>query len=288
MKNLFTLFLFFCIGYFSLGQSDSITITKDSISITEKRSSFHITSTGIFDPLRISINRKHELSIQPLLFFIIPNMKFERHWLGGWRGGKDGSFFAFSNYKIFSRHSFTIPTLLLKTFAREGTGGVLPVQSQIPFILTTKHQVFFQRTILPKRVVMTVGVGAELGFQGKNADFTTIDYPIIFPRTHVYHNNYLLQGDFITSIKISQRSQKMGCLGPNPRNTKMILLDLHSTYFHLPTDSDNYMAFEEALVLRRESWKKGYKLGVKYSYGTYPFGKESGLFPYFDIIFKFR
>lgn len=270
MKNIVS----FCLLLFTV-----ITFAQTDSTKT-KKIKLKTTSVGIFDPWRISINNKHELSTQPLLFFIIPNAKLKYQWCDK------------NNATLFSKHSFTIPTLLLKTLAREGTGGILPVDSKIPFIFTTKHQFFVQKSFSEIHQ-LTIGLGGEIGFHGKNSDFPTIDYPIVFPRTHVYTNNFLLQGDLKWTIRLYNKTRScsdyVSCMN---QRTKLVLskteffLDLHSTYFHLPTNFNNYRAFEESLILRRETYNKGYKLGVKYSYGTYAFGKGNGFFPFFDVIFK--
>lgn len=278
MKNIFSLYLLL----FTV-----ITFAQiDSTKTNEKK--LKTTSVGLFDPWRISINDKHELSTQPLLFFIIPNAKLKYQWYDK------------NNTTLFSKHSFTIPTLLLRSISREGTGGILPIESKIPFIFTTKHQFFVQKSFSEIHK-LSIGFGGEMGFHGKNSDFPTIDFPIIFPRTHVYTNNFLVQGDFIWTIrfykkittcqdfKSHRKNTTNSCSVSSPKiilSEKRFLIDFHSTYFHLPTNFDNYRAFEESLILRRETYNKGYKLGVKYSYGTYPFGKGNGFFPFFDVIFK--
>ena len=60
MKKIITLFLFFNIAFFSLGQE---TETIPDSSFMRIRSHVHIQSVGIFDPLRISINKIHELRV---------------------------------------------------------------------------------------------------------------------------------------------------------------------------------------------------------------------------------
>ncbi len=284
MKKFIILFTFFNIVFLSLGEKDKTVSSLDSTFIRE-RSNIHIQSIGIFDPLRISINKIHELRIQPLSFFLIPNVTFERHWYGKRHDDDVARFLGHYHTNFYSTHSVTFPTLLLNVLTKEGIGGLLPTNSEIPFIFTTKHQLFFEHFIIPTDLAITIGGGVEFGFHGKDSDFPPIEYPIIFPRTHVYNNDYLLQGDFKTSIKLSQRA-KFAYV--TPHSSTLYWLDLRTTYFHLPTNTKNYMALEEALTLRRESWKKTYKLGIKYSYGSYAFGTDDGFFPYFDLIFKFH
>ncbi|MCP4520750.1 MAG: hypothetical protein GY827_03495 [Cytophagales bacterium] len=230
-----------------------------------------IKSFGIVDPMRISINEKNELSTHPVLFLIMPHASWNHKW---WEDDQ---------FRVRSIHGFRIPSLLLRSIAREGAFGILPKESMIPFIFTTKHQI--QGEMYGDKFLFKLRMGAEFGLNGNTENLTTIDYPLLFPRSHTFTNSFLWENNFIFSLEFYGKSTD-GCTGLS--TCRFLFLDAKINHFILPTAEDNYFALETSLALRYERFTKGYKLGVKYSSGSFPFGNMDGVFPFLDVVFKIR
>ena len=130
---------------------------------------------GVFSPLRYGLSERVELRTHPLAMFVLPNLAAKIQWdsLGPWR--------------LSTHHGFHIPTLMLRLLAREGTGGVLPDPSIIPFILGLENGFVATAQIpnAPHWVTITSGVSIAPRFA--EADFPTIDLAVIYPRTMAYH-----------------------------------------------------------------------------------------------------
>ena len=133
---------------------------------------------GIFQPLSYGLNETTELSTFALADLVMPNITLKKFWknMEGW--------------KFTSKHSLIYPSLFLNVIAKEGAFGILPDNSVIPQILVINNQFMLSYkyneylNIIPK-------IGFSVALVGGDSDFPTIDMPLTYNRTSIYHENVM-------------------------------------------------------------------------------------------------
>ena len=211
---------------------------------------------GIFQPLRYGWSKSIEFTIHPLAAFIIPNLSLK--WSHGQR----------SQYFYATRHSISYPTLLLRTVSKEGIGGLISPEFDIPHILSIYNEIIVSTKIAANHLL---SYKAGIAFAIKSADLdkgTTIDLPIIFPRMAAYYHGYNFrlgsdwQGKFLK------------------RWHYLVDFDL----FFTPGSDENFALEHKGLILWNKSDRFQLCIGYKLVYGEYPFGRQWHLlFPLLDL-----
>jgi hypothetical protein len=201
---------------------------------------------GIFQPLRYGWSRSIEFSIHPLAAFIIPNLSIK--WS---HGQKSGHIYA-------TRHSITYPTLLLRTVSKEGIGGLISPEFDIPHIVSIYNEIIVSKEISANHLL---SYKAGIAFALKSDDLAeraTIDLPIIFPRLVTYFQGYNfrfggdLQGIFFRRWEY--------------------LVD--ADVFYTPGGEENFAFEHKGLLLWNKSERFQVCVGYKLVYGEYPFGRQ--------------
>lgn len=205
---------------------------------------------GLFHPLVYGISEKAEVSTHPLLFIKIPNLYYKRIWL------KD------ENKTISSGHSFVNPTGLLNTLAKEGIGGMISPEFEMPFMLSIYQEMIYSRKLMGQYYTARAGIG--FGVSGEELDArTTIDIPLVYNRLATYYGKW----------QIRLGSDLDG------RVTNRISYHLGATLFMTP-GIDESIAFEQKTML---TWNKSERFkistGLMVAYGQYPFGDQWNLIP---------
>jgi hypothetical protein len=210
---------------------------------------------GIFQPLRFGWSESLELSTHPLLFFLLPNLAVK------WAHGHSGDF------TFTSRHAIYYPTILLRALSREGTGGIISPEFEIPHLLALGNELLVSRAV-SSRLMANAKLGFKLGLKSGAFDKrTTIDLPLVYPRLLVFYHDY----QFISGVDFS------GWIW----GRWYYLADVD--WFYTPT-ADFKSGVEHKLMLR---WKRNSRFqinfGYKLVYGEYPFGTQwHFLGPLFD------
>ncbi len=215
---------------------------------------------GLFQPLRYGWSDNVELSLHPLYFLIIPNLRIKWHHAD------------YKNMIFSSRHGFYYPTFLLRTLTREGTGGIISPEFNTPSMFALNNEILIS-TDIKRTISITgkVGITAAIKFGGLDQR-TTIDLPLVYPRLNVFYHGYGLHGGTDFESKI--------------RGRWFCLID-GDFYFTPSAESDRDFAFEhKMLIYWRKSGYTEFCFGYKLVYAEYPFGAQWHLFaPLFDIQF---
>jgi hypothetical protein len=211
---------------------------------------------GLFQPLRYGYSTHIEWSVHPLLFFIMPN--FSIKWSHGF--SKDFTF--------ATRHSLYYPTLLLRTISREGTGGIISPEFEIPHMLAFNNEILISREI-GNGYLITGKTGISLATKfGSLDERTTIDLPMVYNRLLVFYHGYQLRFGVEMQGKIYGKWR--------------LLLD--GDYFYIPGVEHNKAFEHKGLILWHISDQTEISLGYKLNYGEYPYGSQWHLLlPIFDI-----
>jgi hypothetical protein len=246
----------------------ALVILAASIPAAAERAPFSIgtarvlpagrVETGIFQPMRWGLRSKQieaEVSIQPLLFFVMPNLGAK---LGLGRVGP---------LLVATEQGVRYPTPLLRLLAREGTGGVLPPDSKIPEILAWESALLASLP-LPRKHLLTLTLAHTLGLHFGESDWPTIDLPLVYTRTAAYHRWLSARYGIDLDGRIAGGFYYF------------LDLDLHLLPF-----ARGSFALEHSAMLswRRATGGFAIHLGYKLVVGEYPFGWQTHLLPLVDL-----
>lgn len=212
---------------------------------------------GIFAPFKMGLKNNSEIAVHPILFFVIPNVSYKKQWKAN------------DSYRFTSVHTFTYPTLLLKMFSRNGAGGILPATSTIPQLFKLNNTALLSINKFNQK--FTFSAGADLCLSAGTSDFTYIEWHIVYPRTYSL-NNFLTPH---AGIDIT------GSIYKN------FVYEYKFNSFYLTQSYKGIIIENQLKIAWRKSDKFAVKAGAVHSYGTFPFGKDGGLFPMFDLMFGF-
>jgi len=241
------------ISTISISQAQTLKWSDNSADVLEQGKK----EIGIFAPFKMGLKNNSEIGVHPILFFVIPNVSYKKQWKAN------------DNYHFASVHTFTYPTFLLKILSRNGVGGILPATSTIPQLFKLDNTALL--TINKFNQKFTFSAGLDLCLSVGTSDFQYIEWHIVYPRTYSLNNLFTPHAgiDVIGNIY------------------KKFVYEYKFNSFFL-TQVDKGIIFENQLKI---SWQKSdnfaVKVGVVYSYGTFPFGKDGELFPMFDLMFGF-
>ncbi|MDP8203750.1 MAG: hypothetical protein P9L95_04380, partial [Candidatus Tenebribacter mawsonii] len=216
---------------------------------------------GLFQPLSYGLNETTELSTYALADLVMPNITVKKFWrdLDGW--------------KFASKHSLIYPTLFLNVMAKEGAFGILPDNSIIPqifvlnnqFMLSYRYNEYFN--FIPKigfSVALTVG----------DSDFPTIDMPIVYNRTSIYHENIMFNVGFDVRGNISPKFE--------------YLVDIDK--FIMDKEYCEFSYEHKLLIIWKINRKFALSAGYKLSYSDYPstLQRSTKIIPLIDLQVGFK
>ncbi|MBN1481040.1 hypothetical protein EH223_01100 [candidate division KSB1 bacterium] len=212
---------------------------------------------GVFQPLRYGYSEKMEFSVHPLLFFVAPNFDIKRKHaeIGG--------------ISLASLHGLSYPTWLMRLLAREGIGGLISPEFNIPHIISVQNELFVSGELLSSHLLTGI---LAFNFAVKSGPLdprTTIDLPVVYIRSGVYYHDYGMRAGVDIKGALAWRWSYV----------------LDGMFFYYPkAESDINMAFEHKGLLY---WTKSRSfqicLGYLLSYGEYPFGTQWHLLPLVDM-----
>ena len=240
--------VFFCS---QTASAQKIWSSGSAYTMPEKR-----IQTGLFQPLRYGLSERLEISGHPIFFFIMPNLEIK------YKHGKKGPIL------LTSVHSFYYPAYLLRTLAREGTGGIISPEFDIPHMFAVYNELRGTFEINEFHFyTVKAGISAAARF-GRLDKRTSIDLPLVYYRLDVFYNNYQLRIGTEFQGKIAGRWQYLA----------------DGKIFIIP-GKKNAAAFEHTgLVLWNKSDTFQISAGYKLVHAEYPFGTQWHLLlPLIDV-----
>ena len=204
-------------------------------------------TVGIFQPLRAGISRGVEISLHPLLMPLLPNLSLK--WMHGRRGA----------WQMASRHSFFDPAPLLRLLRREGTGGLIAPEFEIPNMGAWSSELVLTRPIAARhQLTLKAGMSFCL-FRSSALDHrTTIDLPLVFPRLQPFYHD------------LTWRSGLEGMGRLHGRWHYLADADL----FFTPGGEENWALEHKGMLLWDRSSRMQAGVGYKLTWGEYPFGAQ--------------
>lgn len=265
MRNILIIFLL-------IVAINTIKGTEESKSFKFYDETAYILSAGdikysLFGKGEYGINEKLGIVVHPLMFLVSPSADLKYNFY------KEGDLF------ISSFHGFNYPTLLLNLIKNKGTGGVISPEFDIPHTFSIRNGLLATYKLTDNHFIS----GAlSFEFALNNGDLepgTSVDLPVILPRTMVYYKNAGFDFKIISEGKLISDFD----------------YHLKSDLYIFPFEDDEY-DYEYQRTSNSIFWEftgtgfwnitETFKLGVggMLCYGTYPFGTQWHLIPYLDFV----
>ncbi|NQT96820.1 MAG: hypothetical protein HQ562_03675 [Candidatus Marinimicrobia bacterium] len=213
---------------------------------------------GLFNPLSYGFSETIQISTHPLVFLQMPNVAVKKQWI------------TLNGYLLSSKHSLYYPTPLLNLIAKEGIGGFISPEFEIPAMISTINEIIVSK---PLNTSGILSLKLAFAFSIGSTDLdqrTSIDLPLLYQRLSVYHNGHY------TKFGADYQSDSGKKLG--------IAVDID--YFIL-SNSNKHRAFEhKGLISYSKKKSRQILIGYKYISADYPFGQQQHLFPIIDLCWK--
>lgn len=123
---------------------------------------------GVFSAARHAPRPGLELSLHPVMLFVLPHIEAKATW-ASWGGA----------WFFGSRHRLAYPSLFLHAVAREGAGGLLPADSEIPQAVLVESDALLSRSLGAQILTWRLGFAAA---PRTPADWPLLDFPFLYPR----------------------------------------------------------------------------------------------------------
>jgi len=211
---------------------------------------------GLFQSLRYGWSENLEFATHPLVNNFMPNLSVK------W------SHKPFAGFFISTRHSYHYPTVLLRIISREGIGGMISPEFNIPHMISLYNEILFSKQIA-KNFLFTGKAGFALAIKsGELESRSTIDLPLIFPRLAIFYNGYGFRFGGDVKGKLLKRW--------------FFLVD--ADLFYVPDENENFAFEHKGLILWTKNKRFQLTVGYKLVYAQYPFGTQWHLLlPIFDF-----
>ncbi len=254
----YLLFLFLSFIFINLKAQDSVMFnywTGGTAFVLPK----HRFELSILDESHYGLSDRFEISSHLIKSLLMPNLKIKISW-----GSYNGFYFA-------SKHGLFYPSPFMRTVAREGIGGLISPEFNIPEMVSINNQIIVSCSPL-KNTILSAYTGFNFALKsGELDERTTIDLPYIYPRLAVFYN----RPEIVAGLDF--RGNFTRCFGLKYNIDNFLFLNTSENYF-----------LENTLVLTYTSKKQKTRieLGSKLSYGKYLWGEQWHLLPMLSFAFK--
>lgn len=222
---------------------------------------------SIFRNASYGIGENINLSAHPLMLFLSPSVEL-KHGL-------------FKNEKltVSGLHELNYPTILLRLLSAKGTGGFISPEFNIPHMLSLRNSVAGTMEISSEQYFSAL-VGFEFAVNNSKLDTrTSIDLPIVSPRSAVYYNNFGFNIAFAMEGRVSDDFNYLSKI-------ELFAFPFVSEKVKVEYDlghQDIFLEFTGVFIWKMT--KTAYLTpGLKLTYGAYPFGTQWHLFPVVDFV----
>jgi len=213
---------------------------------------------GIFAPLRYGISDELEISSHPISAFWNGNFALKKGWgeLGGW--------------SVATRHGFSYPTRLLAAFSRDGAGGLLPPDAEIPHIIAADTRVLMSRNITDG-TRLTLGARVTLAPAFGESSWGPLEMPLVYARTAAARNGAATN---LSAVLDGQCTESISWLSATEA-------------WYLPGSAGSWSV--EQTIASAWSTKGGFSVqgGAIFVAGEYDYGTNWHVLPKFDMGWQF-
>ncbi len=206
----------------------------------------------------------------PITLFLSPSVDIK------WKHYEDNKF------EYSTIHGLNYPTPLLRIISMKGTGGIISPEFNIANMISIRNGIIGTYCISENRFLSGKFI-FEFALGNSNLDEgTSIDLPIIAPRSAVYYKDIGFNLGLSYEEKISGYFDYLAEFGvfifPYEKNT---IPESQSAYIR--QNQQNFFFESTLAVIWNGSKRFQLGFGLQLLYGNYAFGKEWHLLPYIDF-----
>lgn len=227
----------------------------------------HYFKYSLIEESEYGISKNLSIVGHPIMLFLSPSLSLKYN------------LFKKNNLSISSIHGFNYPTLLMNMVKTKGTGGFISPEFSIPHLFSIRNSII-STIAFEEKLFLNGSIGIDIALNNSKLEpGTSIDLPIILPRSMVYYKNI----GFILNI---------GVEGSLSRNFQF---QCESEIFIFPIEDDKYdYEYQEtsnsffAEISSNVFWNitNTFSLGAgtRLCFGNYPFGSQWHLLPFIDFV----
>lgn len=149
---------------------------------------------GALSSTTYAVTERVELGAHPVGLVVFPAARVKINW---WQGGSlhcDGSDLQFSPFAWFaSEHRFFVPTPLLNALAREGSGGLLPSETEVPFAVGMTNSAIATREVAGHLATLRLGITFALGH---SSELPLVEFPFLYSTLASLYSPVVLHAGF--------------------------------------------------------------------------------------------
>jgi len=222
---------------------------------------------SLFNQAEYGINENISLRLHPITLFLSPTIAIKYN------------FFDNKKLMISSVHSLSYPSFMLNLIKNKGAGGFISPEYDIPHAFSMSNGIISSYKIRNQHL-MTASLDFEFGINNSELHpGTSIDIPIILPRTMVYYKNIgfnfvcSVEGNLISNIDYLLKNQ-------------MYLFPFSDDEYDYEYQETSNSFFNETSIKAFWRFNNSFKMGIggMLCYGTYPYGRQWHLIPNIDFV----
>jgi hypothetical protein len=225
-----------------------------------------VVKYSVFSPASVGLCKNLDISAHPIMLFLSPSVELKYH------------FDKKQDIMISSYHGINYPTILLSVIARKGTGGVISPEFDIPQMVAVRNGIM-ATTTLGSDNYLTGRLGFEFAINNSVLEpGTSVDLPVIAPRSAVYYNNVGF------NLAISNEGRISSIFNYLLKCEVFAFPFISEKVKREYEDGHNSLFFElTGNLVWKISGSSAITPGFKLCYGDYPFGTKWHLLPSIDF-----
>jgi hypothetical protein len=213
--------------------------------------------SGLFHPLHYGLNKKLELRSNAIIFPLLPN------------AGLKVSQGKIMGFDVASEHDLSYPTLFLNIASAKGVGGMISPQFSFPFLLSFTNSLILSKPV-GRSALLAADLGLAFAIRGSKPDYiATIDMPLVYPRMAHYYEGVSIRAGVTYKGKLA----------------KKLFFEENARIFLITRERENLFVENYGTILWATSGSVRLRFGYVLSWGKYPFGNLTQLWPVIDILF---
>lgn len=215
---------------------------------------------GVLSESSWGASERLELRLHPLLFWALPHAELKVRW------GNAGPLY------LSSVHRLSFPTPLLSLVSREGSGGLLPPDSDVPVAALVDGDVLGSFEWRPGHL-LSARLGAQLAVGHVSEDAVVLDFPFLYQRLAGLYAPIVPRASLVASGRLTHR------LG----------YELEARHYVIPlSDYDTFQASElSGAVSIFLGSSHRLELGGRLSSARLPVGRREHFLPHVDYRISF-